>query len=517
MELFKNKVGRPSNEIIKKRRMFIASIVLVIAVVLFTGCYALFSARTDRLTGATKNGSTYFDMHLYNNKVTISNCKIRLPIQVKNKQKKQIVIKSAAIHYVGKKAMETVKLNKTLAGKTEIWVYPEFNIKKFTSTTNFNFKVTLYFTVAGKSDTYYKYDLYSPYSYNTAIGDSIKKCTGVTTKKPAGTTKVTNANGRPVTTTKKTTKKTTKVTTKKPAGTIKTTVAAVKNGSTKINHYADSSDVWVTNDCKLAVQVDIENRTSAPIYITSAKITKSGDTNNLKYQYANISYKKTIAGGKGKKEVVKYVFPLTNIPVDYSLGLVTYFTNSGVKYWKSESIDLSKSVRNKISSCKKTTKPVTQPNLSTNLKCTSSMESVGSGNISCTTVAGALVEVFGQSPVSFMKTYTADSKGKISFSVPKEGSYLVQATKSGYTPTKYTVKVTKKKELKAGNKVTLKNGYFYSSATATKSATKTKKSGTYYIWSSTIKNGRIRITTKSGYAGKSGKITAWVNVSDLVY
>ena len=151
------------------------------------------------------------------------------------------------------------------------------------------------------------------------------------------------------------------------------------------------------------------------------------------------------------------------------------------------------------------------------LKCTVINSTTGSGNISCTTVAGALVEVLGQSPVTFMKSYTADSNGKISLTVPQEGSYLVQATKSGYTSTKYIATVTKKKELKAGNKVTLKNGYFYSSATATKSATKTKKSGTYYIWSSTIKNGRIRITTKSGYAGKSGKITAWVNVSDLVY
>lgn len=64
----------------------------------------------------------------------------------------------------------------------------------------------------------------------------------------------------------------------------------------------------------------------------------------------------------------------------------------------------------------------------------------------------------------------------------------------------------KKATFKAGDKVTLKNGYFYSSATAKKAATKTKKSGTYYIWSATIKNNRIRITTKKSYAGKKVKL-----------
>ncbi len=67
--------------------------------------------------------------------------------------------------------------------------------------------------------------------------------------------------------------------------------------------------------------------------------------------------------------------------------------------------------------------------------------------------------------------------------------------------------------LTAGAAVVLKNVKLYASATSTKSSG--TKTGTFYIWSATQKNGRIRITTAAAYAGKSGRITGWVNVSDI--
>ena len=65
----------------------------------------------------------------------------------------------------------------------------------------------------------------------------------------------------------------------------------------------------------------------------------------------------------------------------------------------------------------------------------------------------------------------------------------------------------------AGTKVTLKNAALYASATSsTKAAT---KSGTYYLWDSTVTNSRIRITNSKGNVGKSGKVTGWVNTSAI--
>lgn len=41
------------------------------------------------------------------------------------------------------------------------------------------------------------------------------------------------------------------------------------------------------------------------------------------------------------------------------------------------------------------------------------------------------------------------------------------------------------------------------------------KSGTFYLWDDTVVNGRIRITIAKSYVGVNGKVTCWVNVSDI--
>lgn len=67
-----------------------------------------------------------------------------------------------------------------------------------------------------------------------------------------------------------------------------------------------------------------------------------------------------------------------------------------------------------------------------------------------------------------------------------------------------------------GQKVTLKNVTSYeSSTTSHKGKTRT---GTYYIWSAATKNGRIRITEKKSYCGKSPAskyVLCWVKTSSI--
>lgn len=65
----------------------------------------------------------------------------------------------------------------------------------------------------------------------------------------------------------------------------------------------------------------------------------------------------------------------------------------------------------------------------------------------------------------------------------------------------------------AGEKVVLNNTNCYVSSTASSSSG--KKTGTYYLWDSSVKSGRIRITNAKSRVGKSGQVTGWVNVSDL--
>lgn len=65
----------------------------------------------------------------------------------------------------------------------------------------------------------------------------------------------------------------------------------------------------------------------------------------------------------------------------------------------------------------------------------------------------------------------------------------------------------------AGAKLTLSSTPLYISATA--STEKTKRSGTYFIWSNEVVNGRVRITNSTANVGKSGQVTGWIKVSDI--
>ena len=70
--------------------------------------------------------------------------------------------------------------------------------------------------------------------------------------------------------------------------------------------------------------------------------------------------------------------------------------------------------------------------------------------------------------------------------------------------------------LSTGSKINLKSVELYASATATKYSS--KKSGTYYIYSSETSNGRIRITNSTSNVGKTPAgtyVSGWVKISDI--
>lgn len=65
----------------------------------------------------------------------------------------------------------------------------------------------------------------------------------------------------------------------------------------------------------------------------------------------------------------------------------------------------------------------------------------------------------------------------------------------------------------AGKEIVLNNTPCYTSETVKTSYT--TKSGTFYLWDATVKNGRIRITNKPERVGVAGQVTCFVNVADI--
>lgn len=131
------------------------------------------------------------------------------------------------------------------------------------------------------------------------------------------------------------------------------------------------------------------------------------------------------------------------------------------------------------------------------------VEKVSAGKI--TVIEGNMSNAVGR------RTIAVNGKYIRGFGVPKyDGTSSASASASSGTGTSSG---SGSAAFTAGMAVTLKSTALYkSSSAASKSNTLT---GTYYIWSVTQSRSRIRITTKAEYAGVSGKITGWVNVSDI--
>lgn len=80
------------------------------------------------------------------------------------------------------------------------------------------------------------------------------------------------------------------------------------------------------------------------------------------------------------------------------------------------------------------------------------------------------------------------------------------------TETKPTPTATVAGKLKAGQAVTLKNEPLYGSSDTTKVAGTIY--GTYYLWSATVINGRVRITTEKSKVGVNGQVTGWIKAPE---
>lgn len=103
----------------------------------------------------------------------------------------------------------------------------------------------------------------------------------------------------------------------------------------------------------------------------------------------------------------------------------------------------------------------------------------------------------------------------------QKGAFVSLENAKKACPAEYNVYNTKgvavyspAKGLTQGAKVRLENASFYASSVAA-SPSKKNVTGTYYIWSELVLNGRIRITNKKANVGKSMQVTAWVKTSDL--
>ena len=110
----------------------------------------------------------------------------------------------------------------------------------------------------------------------------------------------------------------------------------------------------------------------------------------------------------------------------------------------------------------------------------------------------------------------ADAKSQIGAFSSLENAK--KACKTGYSVFEnsgtaiYTVA---EKTYAKGAKITLNNTTLYSSSTA---KTGTKKSGTYYLYDGQVVNGRMRITSKPEYCGKTpagSYVTGWLNKADI--
>ena len=69
------------------------------------------------------------------------------------------------------------------------------------------------------------------------------------------------------------------------------------------------------------------------------------------------------------------------------------------------------------------------------------------------------------------------------------------------------------KEIVTGECFKLKNEVFYGSSVA---KTGVKKSGTFYVWSNEVVNGRVRMTNSKTRVGVKGQITGWVEEKELL-
>lgn len=159
MKLFENGVGRPSNEIKKKRKIFIASAIILCIALVSVFAFTLTKVDTERLQGRS-NGTHYMDLEASGSAFRVEGCKIKIPIEIFNTKKSEMKITGAYLKQTGSDASLSYQpLNKTLGAKTSYVQSLSFDATKIKLPTSasISFKIVIYFSVKGKD--YYFYEL----------------------------------------------------------------------------------------------------------------------------------------------------------------------------------------------------------------------------------------------------------------------------------------------------------------------------------------------------------------------
>ena len=166
---------------------------------------------------------------------------------------------------------------------------------------------------------------------------------------------------------------------------------------------------------------------------------------------------------------------------------------------------------------------ITERNWPSNVGKVSNVDIQQSGNVDIavaswlTTAApatsGTLISITSTAAKPNIKyTVTAKASGR------KENEINVKVTISAYVnvATKTTTETTTTTTPVAGAKIALPSSgvLLYKTSEATQAVTRLS-TGSYYLWDTSIKNGRIRVTNQKSYAGKSDKVTGWINVDDI--
>ena len=118
-----------------------------------------------------KSGTNYSNLSVYENKITINNCKVSIPIYVKNLLGNKLTINSASLYYNGGAEIQNVKVNKSLNKNATLNYTLKFDLKKIKNYNTYRYKVTIWNTFSGKG-YYYDYDLFD----NQLVRNAAKSC-----------------------------------------------------------------------------------------------------------------------------------------------------------------------------------------------------------------------------------------------------------------------------------------------------------------------------------------------------
>lgn len=104
-------------------------------------------------------------------------------------------------------------------------------------------------------------------------------------------------------------------------------------------------------------------------------------------------------------------------------------------------------------------------------------------------------------------------EGNVDMNVFYIDAKVVEKEQATVQPAATTTTTTSATTLKAGQVVALSNTAIYN--TASTASVASRRTGTYYLWSTQVIGGRIRITNKPDRVGVPGQVTGWMNVVDI--